>query len=210
VFTGIIETLGTVLKTEQEGTNLHFWVRSNIWQELKTDQSVSHNGVCLTVVETDASQLAHRVTAIYETLQKSSLRQLAAGSLVNLERCMRIDARLDGHFVQGHVDQVAQVTKIQEAGGSWYFTFAYEPLTDNVLVKKGSVCIDGTSLTVVEANNNSFSVAIIPYTYQHTLFHTYQTGSMVNLEFDIIGKYIVQLFKQYTQTNGLNIVKTKL
>lgn len=210
MFTGIIETLGTVIKTESEGTNLHIWVRSNIWHELKTDQSVSHNGVCLTVTETDASLTAHRVTAIHETLQKSSLGQLTTGSLVNLERCLRIDSRLDGHFVQGHVDQVARVAKIEEAGGSWYFTFAYEPLTDNILVNKGSVCIDGTSLTIVETAGNSFSVAIIPYTYLHTLFHTYQTGSLVNLEFDIIGKYIVQLFKQYTQTNGLNIVKTKL
>lgn len=204
MFTGIIETLGTITALEKEGGNLHISLTSSISAKLKIDQSIAHNGVCLTVVATDVDRHIHRVTAIHETLLKTNLGQLQVGSKVNLERCMRADALVDGHFVQGHVDQIAQCTQVKEAGGSWYFTFNYEPITDNILVNKGSVCIDGTSLTVVEATDNSFTVAIIPYTYENTIFHTYQPGKQVNIEFDIIGKYIVQLFKRYAKVLPLS------
>ncbi|HRI29204.1 MAG TPA: riboflavin synthase [Chitinophagales bacterium] len=197
MFTGIIETIGTVANIIQEGSNLHFYLKSTLSAELKIDQSVSHNGVCLTVVEVQPQNNLHKVTAIQETLHKTGLGQLKIGSAVNLERCMRADARIDGHFVQGHVDQTAQCTQITETGGSWYVTFDYEPLTDNILVNKGSICVDGVSLTVVQASHTQFTVAIIPYTYEHTIFHTYQAGTVVNLEFDIIGKYLTALFKKY-------------
>ncbi len=193
MFTGIIETLGTVKQLEWEQSNLHLSIESSISQELKIDQSIAHNGVCLTVVAQDSDQ--HTVTAIKETLLKTSLGQLKEGSKVNLERCLLPSSRLDGHFVQGHVDQTAHCIAIEEAKGSWYYRFQYENDGSNVLVNKGSICIDGTSLTLVEAEKNTFSVAIIPYTYEHTIFHQYQIGTIVNIEFDIIGKYISKLFQ---------------
>lgn len=197
MFTGIIETLGTVTNLQKEANNLHITIQSSISSSLKIDQSVAHNGVCLTVV--DLGEDWHTVTAIHETLLISSLGKLEIGSKVNLERSMTAETRIDGHFVQGHVDTTAKCVKIEEVGGSWYFTFEYGEDIKYVLVNKGSVCIDGTSLTVVEANHPIFSVAIIPYTYEHTVFHQYKLGSVVNIEFDIIGKYINKLAQGYLQ-----------
>jgi riboflavin synthase len=190
MFTGIIETIGVVEKIETDAKNIHFTINSPISSELKIDQSISHNGVCLTVVEQTGN--THVVTAIDETLQKSNLGVLKQGDKVNLERCMPANGRFDGHIVQGHVDQTATCTKIEEAGGSWYFTFEYEPI-GNITVEKGSITINGVSLTVVNSKENSFSVAIIPYTYEHTNFNSLKTGSTVNLEFDIVGKYVARL-----------------
>ena len=193
MFTGIIETLGEVTKLEKEGGNLHITLRSKITQELKIDQSVAHNGVCLTVVKIDADQ--YTVTAIQETLDKTNLNDLQKGDLVNLERAMVLGARLDGHIVQGHVDQTGECTDIKEKDGSWFFTFRYDPTKNNVTIEKGSITIDGTSLTVVDSQKNSFSVAIIPYTYEHTRFGSYTIGTRVNLEFDVIGKYVSRLLE---------------
>lgn len=190
MFTGIIETIGAVLELTQENTNLHLRIESPITQELKIDQSVAHNGVCLTVVATDNH--SYTVTAIQETLQKTNLGHLQAGDLLNLERCMKLGDRLDGHIVQGHVDQIGTVTTIDNQDGSWLIGFHYQP-GEHVTVSKGSICVNGTSLTVVESRNDFFSVAIIPYTWEHTNFHKLVVGSVVNLEFDIIGKYIARL-----------------
>lgn len=195
MFTGIIETVGVVTEIVTEGENVHFTVASGISEELKVDQSVSHNGVCLTVVSLEKG--THTVTAIKETLVKSNLEDLKVGNKVNLERAMKAHARLDGHFVQGHVDKTASCAGIQEVDGSWYYTFFYELDDDNILVEKGSICVNGVSLTLVNVRDDQFSVAIIPYTYEHTCFHEFVVGSRVNLEFDIIGKYITQLFKRY-------------
>ena len=191
MFTGIIETLGKVTKLKKEGENLHLSIRSSIAQELKIDQSIAHNGVCLTVV--DIQEDTYTVTAIQETLDKTSLGALETGSLVNLERAMVLGARLDGHIVQGHVDQTAVCTRIEEKDGSWFFTFQYDPSKNNVTIEKGSITVDGVSLTVVDSQKEQFSVAIIPYTYGHTRFNTYAIGSKVNLEFDVIGKYVAKL-----------------
>jgi riboflavin synthase len=191
MFTGIIETLGEVTELRQEQGNLHITVASSIASELKIDQSVAHNGVCLTVVA--LSDGKHTVTAIDETLQKSNIGHLKVGDLVNLERCMQINGRLDGHIVQGHVDQTAICTEFREMHGSWEYTFEYDPAVGNVTVEKGSICINGISLTVVNSKKNSFSVAIIPYTFEHTNLQQVNVGSVVNLEFDIIGKYIARL-----------------
>ncbi|MDL5510455.1 riboflavin synthase [Arenibacter sp. M-2] len=193
MFTGIIETLGEVIKLEKEGSNLHITLRSKITQELKIDQSVAHNGVCLTVVKIAADQ--YTVTAIEETLEKTNLNDLREGNLVNLERAMVLGARLDGHIVQGHVDQTGECIDIKEKDGSWIFTFSYNSLQNNVTIEKGSITIDGTSLTVVGSQKNSFSVAIIPYTYEHTRFGSYTIGTRVNLEFDVIGKYVSRLLE---------------
>lgn len=193
MFTGIIETLGIVEGLEKEGSNLHLRIRSDIAQELKIDQSVSHNGVCLTVVSIDGS--IYSVTAVEETLQKSNLGQLEIGSPVNLERAMILGSRLDGHLVQGHVDNTAICTKIEEQDGSWYFHFKYEASPGQVTVEKGSITVDGVSLTVVDSGPDYFSIAIIPYTYQNTRFGDYQPGSVVNLEFDVIGKYVARLLE---------------
>ncbi|MBU2906803.1 riboflavin synthase [Arenibacter algicola] len=193
MFTGIIETLGEVKKLEKEGGNLHITIRSKITQELKIDQSVAHNGVCLTVVKIAADQ--YTVTAIEETLEKTNLNDLNEGDLVNLERAMVLGARLDGHIVQGHVDQTGECIDIKEKDGSWFFTFSYDPTQNNVTIEKGSITIDGTSLTVVDSQKNSFSVAIIPYTYEHTRFRSYTIGTRVNLEFDVIGKYVSRLLE---------------
>lgn len=193
MFTGIIETLGKVVKLEKEGGNLHLTVSSNITSELKIDQSVAHNGVCLTVVALEGEQ--YTVTAIEETLNKTNLGELAMGDAINLERAMVLGARLDGHIVQGHVDQTAICTSISEQDGSWVFGFEYDSKLNNVTIEKGSITVDGVSLTVVDSKKDSFSVAIIPYTYEHTRFHTYKVGSTVNLEFDVIGKYVARLLE---------------
>ncbi len=191
MFTGIIEELGTIQNLVPEDDNLHIHVQSNITNELKIDQSVAHNGVCLTVVEKEGD--TYVVTAIKETLDKSNLGKLAIGQKVNLERCMQMNGRLDGHIVQGHVDTTATMTKVEEENGSWKFTFEYKAHPEHVTVEKGSITINGVSLTVVDSTQNGFSVAIIPYTYEHTQFHTLQAGDRVNLEFDIIGKYVAKM-----------------
>lgn len=191
MFTGIIETLGVVSNIEKEGSNIHFTIESPISSELKIDQSVAHNGVCLTVVKTDGNK--HTVTAIEETLNKTSLGNWGVGTKINLERCMQMNGRLDGHIVQGHVDQVAICTQVEAKDGSWEFTFKYDQAVGNVTVEKGSITVNGTSLTVVNSKNDQFSVAIIPYTYEHTNFHEIKVGTTVNLEFDIIGKYVARL-----------------
>ncbi len=194
MFTGIIETLGKVTDLQQEQGNLHITIESDISHELKIDQSVAHNGVCLTVVA--LADGLHVVTAIEETLNKSSLGHLKVGEPVNLERCMQMNARLDGHIVQGHVDQTAVCTEFKELDGSWEYTFEYDAATGNVTVEKGSICVNGISLTVVNSKANSFSVAIIPYTFEHTNLHNVRKGSVVNLEFDIIGKYVARLMQR--------------
>jgi len=191
MFTGIIETLGTITKLEHAGSNLHITVDSSLTPELKIDQSVAHNGVCLTVVSLDEN--AYTVTAIEETLQKTSLGNLRVGDKVNLERAMVLGSRLDGHIVQGHVDQTGVCTSVSEKNGSWFFSFEYDASQGNPTIEKGSITIDGTSLTVVDSGKNTFSVAIIPYTYENTRFNTYKKGTVVNLEFDVIGKYVAKL-----------------
>ena len=194
MFTGIIETLGTIIDLRPEQGNLHMTVASQISHELKVDQSVAHNGVCLTVVA--LADGLHTVTAITETLNKTNLGELSVGDLVNLERCMQMNARLDGHIVQGHVDQTAVCTSFKELDGSWEYTFEYDPARGNVTVEKGSICVNGISLTVVNSQANSFSVAIIPYTFEHTNLQQVREGSTVNLEFDIIGKYVARLMQR--------------
>jgi riboflavin synthase len=194
MFTGIIETLGKISNLVHDQGNLHITVESAIATELKIDQSVAHNGVCLTVIALADDR--HTVTAIEETLNKSSLGQLKTGDLVNLERCMRMNARLDGHIVQGHVDQTAVCTHFKELDGSWEYTFEYDAAQGNVTVEKGSICVNGISLTVVNSKANSFSVAIIPYTFEHTNLQQVREGSVVNLEFDIIGKYVGRLMQR--------------
>ncbi|WP_207427458.1 riboflavin synthase [Pedobacter sp. SYSU D00535] len=191
MFTGIIETLGKVQFLQSDKGNLHITVTSQISQELKVDQSVAHNGVCLTVVSVSGN--THTVTAIQETLDKSAIGKLKEGDLVNLERCMQMNGRLDGHIVQGHVDQVAECIELEEMDGSWLYTFQYDPSKGNVTVEKGSVCVNGISLTVVNSQEGRFSVAIIPYTYEHTNLQNVKPGTSVNLEFDIIGKYVARL-----------------
>ncbi len=193
MFTGIIESLGTVESIKTELDNIHFQIRSSISAELKIDQSVSHNGVCLTV--TALADGTHSVTAIRETLNKTNLGQLTIGDSVNLERCLPMNGRLDGHLVQGHVDQVATCTSVVNESGSWRYTFEYDPQASNITVEKGSVCVNGVSLTVVDSGQNSFSVAIIPFTYEHTNFKALKVSSSVNIEFDILGKYIAKLFQ---------------
>ncbi|PVH24567.1 riboflavin synthase [Sphingobacterium corticibacter] len=191
MFTGIIEGLGTILKIEKEDQNIHFTVQSDISKDLKIDQSISHNGVCLTVVAQD--QQTHRVTAIQETLLKSSLGNLKENDVVNLERCTIAGGRLDGHIVQGHVDQTAVCVDIEDQGGSTLLTFEYDASLNNITVEKGSITVDGISLTVVNSRTNRFSVAIIPYTKEHTNFAHIAVGTVVNIEFDIIGKYVSKL-----------------
>jgi riboflavin synthase len=194
MFTGIIETLGKVTELRHEQGNLHITVESAISHELKIDQSVAHNGVCLTVVAIADGK--HTVTAIEETLNKTSLGKLKTGDVVNLERCMQMNARLDGHIVQGHVDQTAKCIDFKELNGSWEYTFEYDPSIGNITVEKGSICVNGISLTVVNSKDNSFSVAIIPYTFEHTNLQQVREGDMVNLEFDIIGKYVARLMNR--------------
>ena len=192
MFTGIVENLGIVTQIQAEQTNQHFWLKCDFTSELKIDQSLAHNGVCLTVVEIKDDQ--YKVTAIDETLQKTNLGQLQIGHRVNLERCMRLNERLDGHIVQGHVDQTGILTNIENIDGSYELTVEYdEGLFGNVTVPKGSICINGVSLTVVKSDIGLLSVAIIPYTWEHTNLQDLSVGSTVNLEFDIIGKYIQRL-----------------
>ena len=192
MFTGIIESVGKILEIKKEETNLHFQVSSDISSELKIDQSISHNGVCLTVTAIEDS--SHWVTAIDETLKKSNLGLAKVGGKLNLERCMKVDSRFDGHIVQGHVDTVAEVQEIKDENGSWLFTFLLK--APGLIVEKGSVCINGTSLTCFNVNGLNFSVAIIPYTFEHTNFHQLAKGDTVNIEFDIIGKYIHQIINR--------------
>jgi riboflavin synthase len=193
MFTGIIETTGEIAGIKEEGSNRHFKIASGISHELKIDQSVSHNGVCLTV--TSIEDRAHWVTAIDETLQKSNLGQLRVGSKVNLERCMLSNGRFDGHIVQGHVDQQGVVSSVTDMNGSWLFVFRYDGKTGNVTVEKGSIAVNGVSLTCFNSGPEEFTVAIIPYTFEHTNFHDLKEGDTVNLEFDIIGKYVQRLLR---------------
>lgn len=195
MFTGIIESLGVVNEIVKEGGNYHFTFASSISDELKIDQSISHNGTCLTVVEQAPGK--HTVTAIEETINKTNLGKLELGTVVNLERAMLANARIDGHWVQGHVDGTGTCLAIKEVGGSWYFTFQYQPSPEHMLVDKGSICINGVSLTVVDPVEDHFSVAIIPYTFENTVFSKLKIGDTVNLEFDIFGKYIAKYMKVY-------------
>jgi len=195
MFTGIIESAGTITSIESDKDNVHFIVQSDISDELKIDQSLAHDGVCLTVVA--LTDRTHTVTAIRETLERTRLGDWKEGDRVNLERAMQAGARLDGHIVQGHVDTVGQCLRVEEAGGSWYFTFRYDPKPETLLVDKGSICINGVSLTVVEPVGDTFKVAIIPYTYEYTNFGALTAGARVNLEFDIIGKYIARQMAAY-------------
>ena len=191
MFTGIIEEIGKIVQIEREESNLHLYVKSSFTNELKIDQSVAHNGVCLTVVAIDGD--VYQVTAIAETLAKTHLGSLQVGDAVNLERGMLLNTRLDGHIVQGHTDQTGTCSAIQEEAGSTRFTFEYNPSTGNVVIEKGSITVNGVSLTVVDATRDSFSVAVIPYTLAHTNLQHLQIGSIVNLEFDVIGKYVARL-----------------
>lgn len=191
MFTGIIEAFGVIRSIQNEGSNRHFEIESVISQDLKVDQSLSHNGVCLTVTKVDGKR--HWVTAIDETLQKSNLGKLVEGDWVNLERCMVANGRFDGHIVQGHVDQIGTCNDIKDQNGSWLFNFEFDPSAGNVTVEKGSICVNGVSLTCFNSTANSFTVAIIPYTYEHTNFKNLKAGDTVNLEFDIVGKYVKRL-----------------
>lgn len=201
MFTGIIEKVGTVSNLKKERDNLQMIIQSEFSNELKIDQSVSHNGVCLTVVAIGTG--THTVTAITETLNKTNLGKLKEGDLVNLERCMQINGRLDGHIVQGHVDQTGICTEVIEKNGSWEYTISYDSTIGNITVEKGSICVNGISLTVVNSREDSFSVAIIPYTYEHTNMQSLRIGDTVNLEFDIIGKYIARLARQKDGRNEM-------
>jgi riboflavin synthase len=193
MFTGIIEAIGTIVQTEQQGSNVTLTIQSPISNELKIDQSVAHNGVCLTVIA--VQQDTHQVTAIEETLQKTTLGTWRENTQVNLERCTQVGARLDGHIVQGHVDQTGVCIGLTEQDGSWLYTFRYVPSRQNIVVEKGSICVNGTSLTAFDAEGDTFKVAIIPYTYEHTTIHAVKVGSRVNLEFDIVGKYVAKMME---------------
>ncbi len=196
MFTGIIESMGEVCSLTKEESNIHIEIKSTLTPELKIDQSIAHNGVCLTVVEINEGN--YIVTAIKETLEKSNLGELVEGSTVNLERSMKLGERLDGHIVQGHVDQTAICTAVEEADGSWYFTFKYDNEFENITIEKGSITVNGVSLTVVGSRENEFSVAIIPYTIENTNFNKIKVGSKVNLEFDVVGKYLKRIIQGYT------------
>ena len=191
MFTGIIENIGIINSIQHDNTNIDFTIASDLSKELRVDQSISHNGVCLTVVSLDDS--TYTVTAIKETLNKTNLGKLKLGDSVNLERCLKVGDRLDGHFVQGHVDQIATCKSVVNENGSWLFTFKYDPKNTNITIEKGSITVTGVSLTVVNSKESEFSVAIIPYTYENTNFNSFKVGSLVNLEFDVFGKYITKL-----------------
>jgi len=199
MFSGIVEETSKVVKLERDKGNLHITMTCSFADELKVDQSVSHNGVCLTVVDVNKPKKEYTITAVDETLQKSNLGLLEVGSEVNLERSMTMDKLLDGHLVQGHVDQTAECVEVKEADGSWYFTFKYDRNQGNITVEKGSVSVNGVSLTVVNSQDDQFQVAIIPFTYEVTNFHTFKPGTIVNLEFDVIGKYIQKIVNQYLE-----------
>jgi riboflavin synthase len=194
MFTGIIESVGAVASVKEQGTNTNFRIESAISSELKVDQSVSHNGVCLTVVSVQSN--THEVVAVRETLQKSNLGASRVGDKLNLERCMLNNGRFDGHIVQGHVDQTGFVKSITDENGSWLFEFEYDPALGNVTVEKGSISVNGVSLTCFNCSEKNFTIAIIPFTYEHTNFHTLRKGDTVNLEFDIIGKYVKRLLNK--------------
>ena len=191
MFTGIIETLGTIKEISKDQENLHLKVTTSITNELKIDQSVAHNGICLTVVAIEND--TYTVTAIKETVEKTTISSWQKNDVINIERAMKLGERLDGHIVQGHVDQIGRCLNIEEANGSWYFTFEYDKNLSNITIEKGSITINGTSLTVVNSKETEFSVAIIPYTYENTNFKTFQKGTIVNLEFDVIGKYVKRI-----------------
>ncbi len=192
MFTGIIETLGMIQEINKEEANLHITIQSSITSELKIDQSVAHNGVCLTVININGD--SYTVTAIHETILKTNLGDWKIGDCINLERAMKLGDRLDGHIVQGHVDQIGICKKIESSNGSWYFTFEYDENLNNLTIEKGSITVNGVSLTVVNSKKNEFSVAIIPYTYENTNFNSSKIGSKINLEFDVIGKYVTRLY----------------
>ncbi len=194
MFTGIIENIGVVKKVTSEGSNLHLTIESEFINDLQIDQSIAHNGVCLTVIDIDKNN--YTVTAIEETLQKTNLNELRVGSLINLERAMILGNRLDGHIVQGHVDEIAICHNIVKEDGSWVFTFKYHSDSENLTIEKGSITINGVSLTVVNSKKDTFSVAIIPYTFEHTNFKNLKIGSSVNIEFDVIGKYVARLLQK--------------
>lgn len=200
MFTGIIEALGEVTSIESSGSNLTFWISSSISNELKINQSISHNGVCLTVEEVSPGK--HRVTAIAETLQKTNLGNLKTGNLLNLERCMTMNGRIDGHIVQGHVDTTALCTEVIEKEGSWQYQFQFDTSFKTLLIEKGSVTVNGTSLTVFNVTDNTFEVAIIPYTYEHTNIHRLQLNDFVNIEFDMIGKYVNRIMEGSHKITG--------
>ena len=195
MFTGIIESLGEIKLITKSDTNINFTIKSSLAGDLKIDQSLSHNGVCLTIV--DVAEKTYSVTAVSETLDVTSLKNLKLGDLVNLERSMKMNGRLDGHIVQGHVDQTGICTSIKNKNGSWVFSFEFNASQKNITIEKGSITINGVSLTVINSNKNSFSVAIIPYTYENTNFHKLIKGEIVNLEFDILGKYISKMYNMY-------------
>jgi riboflavin synthase len=190
MFTGIVESMGRVVKTEQAGTNISFWIESALSDELKIDQSVSHSGVCLTVDEKQPGR--HRVTAVAETLERTNLSGWLEGTAVNLERCLPMNGRLDGHLVQGHADALALCVEKEDKAGSWLYTFSYPGAFAHLLVEKGSICLNGVSLTAFGLERNLFRVAIIPYTYAHTNLHGVEPGHAVNAEFDLIGKYLAR------------------
>jgi riboflavin synthase len=193
MFTGIIETLGVIQEIEKDKDNLHITLASSITEELQIDQSVAHNGICLTVVSINKS--FYTVTAIGETIKKTTISHWQKGDPINLERAMKLGDRLDGHIVQGHVDQIGTCTTVKETNGSWYYTFKYDESLHNITIEKGSITVNGVSLTVVDSRKNEFSVAIIPYTFEHTNFNTFEVGTKVNLEFDVIGKYVSRLHR---------------
>lgn len=197
MFSGIVEQLGKIQKIERQGSNINFTIKATMASELKIDQSVSHDGVCLTVVWVDNANLLYKVTAIDETLNRTCLKNWIEGYEVNLERSISANGRFDGHIVQGHVDQTGIVTKIEELDGSWKYFIEYDQSKGNITVEKGSISVNGVSLTVVDSEKNLFSVAIIPYTYENTNFHNFKVGTIVNLEFDIIGKYIKKILEEY-------------
>ncbi|RTY65569.1 riboflavin synthase [Flavobacterium sp. GSP27] len=193
MFTGIIETLGIIQEIKKEKNNVHITINASITTELKIDQSVAHNGVCLTVVA--INDTFYTVTAIDETIKKTNLSDWKVGDSINLERAMKLGDRLDGHIVQGHVDQTGTCITAEQTNGSWLYTFEYEENWNNITIEKGSITVNGVSLTVVNSKKNQFSVAIIPYTYEHTNFKTFEVGTKINLEFDVIGKYVTRLYK---------------
>ena len=192
MFTGIIESLGTIQEIKKDKDNVHITIASSITHELQIDQSVAHNGICLTVVS--INDTLYTVTAIGETIKKTTISYWQTGDNVNLERAMKLGDRLDGHIVQGHVDQIGKCIVAKETNGSWLYTFEYDSTLKNITIEKGSITVNGVSLTVVDSKKNEFSVAIIPYTYEHTNFNTFKMGTIVNLEFDVIGKYVSRLY----------------
>ena len=204
MFTGIIESLGKVVNIQKDKGNLHIKIQTPIAKELKIDQSLAHNGICLTVVQVFPEESAYIVTAVKETLDRTNLSFLKTGDEINLERSMKLDGCFDGHIVQGHIDQTAICISIEEIEGSWKYWFEYDPCKQNITVEKGSISVNGVSLTVVDSEPGSFSVAIIPYTWQVTNFHNFKKGTVVNIEFDIIGKYITKLFNLYFNKTANN------